>query len=41
VARRIRISADRTVHVVELVTVADVDDLVRDWLTEAFLAAGG
>jgi hypothetical protein len=41
VARRIRISADRTVHVVKLVTVEDVDDLVREWLTEAFLAAGG
>lgn len=40
IARRIRLSVDRTVHVVKLVAVDDVDDVLRDWLTEAFVAAG-
>lgn len=41
IARRIRLSGDRTVHVVRLRSVADVDDQVRDWLTEAYDAATG
>jgi hypothetical protein len=28
------------VHVVKLVSVDEVDAVLRDWLTEAFLAAG-
>lgn len=39
VSRVIRISADRTVHVVRLVTVVDVDHQVLAWLTEAYDAA--
>lgn len=39
IARVIRVSADRVVHEVKLREVADVDDQVRDWLTEAFDAA--
>ena len=38
--RRMRISTDRIAHVVKLKAVADVDDEVRAWLTEAYLAAG-
>jgi hypothetical protein len=41
IARRIRLSGDRTVHVVRLRSVADVDDQVRDWLTEAYDGATG
>jgi hypothetical protein len=29
------------VHIVKLVTVDEVDEQVRGWLAEAFLAAGG
>jgi hypothetical protein len=39
IARRIEVSVDRTVHVVKLVAVADVDADVRAWLTEAYAAA--
>ena len=38
--RRLRISRDRVVHVLQLTDPADVDDLVCGWLTEAYLAAG-
>jgi hypothetical protein len=40
VARAIPVSADRTVHFVKLREVPEVDALVRDWLTEAYHAAG-
>jgi hypothetical protein len=40
VLRTIRISADRVVHVVRLTDAAEVDEQVRGWLTEAFLAVG-
>lgn len=39
-SRRMRISTDRVAHVVRLTSVAEVDDQVRAWLTEAYLAAG-
>jgi hypothetical protein len=39
IARRIRLSEARTVHVIKLRSVEDVDDGVRNWLTEAFLFA--
>lgn len=39
IARRIRLSESRTVHVIRLRSVEDVDDEVRNWLTEAFLFA--
>jgi hypothetical protein len=41
VLRTIRISADRVIHVVRLGDAAEVDDQVREWLTEAYLVAGG
>ncbi|MGZ4666579.1 MAG: DUF5655 domain-containing protein, partial [Frankiaceae bacterium] len=40
VVRRLRISGDRVVHIVRLKGRNDVDDQIREWLTEAFLAAG-
>jgi hypothetical protein len=40
VARRIRTSADRVVHLIRLTSPAEVDATVRDWLTEAYDAAG-
>jgi hypothetical protein len=40
ITRRMRASADRTVNVVRLHAVSDVDDQVRDWLTEAYQDAG-
>jgi len=40
VVRRYPVSAGRTVHVFRLTRPDEVDDQVRDWLTEAFLAAG-
>jgi uncharacterized protein DUF5655 len=40
VVRTIRVTGDRTVHVLRLHRVDDVDDQVRDWLTEAYDAAG-
>jgi hypothetical protein len=40
VTRRISASASRVVHVVRMRAAADVDDQVRDWLTESYLAAG-
>ena len=40
VVRRLRISGDRVVHIVRLTGRSDVDDQIREWLTEAFLAAG-
>jgi hypothetical protein len=39
VARTIRIAADRVNHTIKLKTVADVDDQVRAWLSEAYLDA--
>lgn len=39
VTRTIRISADHVVHVIRLVTPADVGDHVRAWLTEAYDSA--
>jgi Domain of unknown function (DUF5655) len=38
--RVLRASAVRTIHVVRLTEVDDVDDEVRDWLTAAYDAAG-
>ena len=40
VVRRLRLSGDRVVHIVRLTGRNDVDDQIREWLTEAFLAAG-
>ena len=40
VLRTTPISADRVVHVVRLTDAAEVDEQVRGWLTEAFLAVG-
>lgn len=39
VRRRVRVSAARTYHLVHLREPSDVDDDVRAWLTEAYLAA--
>jgi hypothetical protein len=39
VSRTVRISSTRFVHVVKLAAVDDVDDELRDWLTEAYLHA--
>ena len=39
IARRIRASGSRIVHVVNLRAAADVDDQVRDWLTDAWFDA--
>jgi hypothetical protein len=41
VAQHYDLSATRTVNVVKLCSAADVDAAVRDWLTEAYLCAGG
>lgn len=40
VLRRVPVAADRVVHVVRVGDPAEVDDQLRGWLTEAFLAAG-
>ena len=40
VLRTTRISADRILHVIRLRDAPEVDEQVREWLTEAFLAAG-
>lgn len=40
IAKRIRISTDRVVHMMTLTAAEDVDDQIRDWLTEAYGAAG-
>ena len=40
VLRTARISADRVEHVIRLSDATEVDEQVREWLTEAFLAAG-
>ncbi len=40
VVRTLRLPAGRVVNVVRLTCVDDVDDQVRDWLTEAYDAAG-
>jgi hypothetical protein len=37
VARRLRTSANRVAHFVELERVADVDGVVRGWLRRSFL----
>jgi hypothetical protein len=39
VARRMTASAQRIVHCVRLTSVTDVDEQMRDWLAEAYLAA--
>jgi hypothetical protein len=39
VARAIRFTADRTVNIVKLTRVEDVDDEVRAWLAESYDAA--
>jgi hypothetical protein len=39
IARRMRLSANRTCYVVDLATVRDVDAEVRAWLTEAYAAS--
>jgi hypothetical protein len=41
VRRTIRTSADRVVHMMTLTCTGDVDEQLRAWLTEAYLAAGG
>ena len=40
IARRLKVSADRTMHTIKLVSAEDVDAEVQAWLTEAYLAAG-
>ncbi|HET6534126.1 MAG TPA: DUF5655 domain-containing protein [Actinoplanes sp.] len=40
ISRRMPVAAGRFAHVVKLTTAADVDDQVRDWLTEAYDDAG-
>jgi hypothetical protein len=40
ISRVLRTSGDRVAHVVKLWAPEDVDGTVRDWLTEAYLAAG-
>ncbi|MQA85086.1 MAG: hypothetical protein GEV03_10795 [Streptosporangiales bacterium] len=40
ISRKIPGAGGRTVHFVKLTSVDDVDDQVRDWLTEAYAAAG-
>lgn len=39
IARRVKISGNRTWYVVNLREPADVDDQVRSWLTEAYLSS--
>jgi hypothetical protein len=41
IARRFPVSGGRFWHVLKLTEVGQVDDQVRDWLTEAYHAAGG
>ena len=40
ISRAMRVSADRFWHVVKLTDVAQVDDDLREWLAEAYDAAG-
>jgi len=39
IRRTLRAASERTVHYVDLRTPADVDQTIRDWLTEAYLAS--
>lgn len=39
ITRTMRMSAQRCGHVIRLVRVDDVDDQLREWLTEAYLDA--
>lgn len=39
IARRIGVAGDRTVHFIKLTSVDAVDDELREWLTEAYVAA--
>ena len=39
ISRTIRVTGDRTVHILRLHRVDDVDDQAREWLTEAYDAA--
>jgi hypothetical protein len=39
IMRTIRVSAQRYVHVIRLTSVDDLDDQLREWLTEAYLDA--
>jgi hypothetical protein len=41
IARRVKMSGNRTWHVVNLRDPADVDDQVCSWLTEAYLSSPG
>lgn len=41
IARRLPGTAGRIWHVLKLTEVSQVDDQIRDWLTEAYHAAGG
>jgi hypothetical protein len=41
VVKHISISAERTVNQFKLFTVEDIDDTMRAWLAEAYLAATG
>ena len=38
ISRTIPLSSTRIVHILKLTAVRDVDDELRDWLTEAYLA---
>lgn len=40
ISRTIRVSSTRIVHIIKLAAMDDVDDQLRDWLTEAYLNAG-
>lgn len=39
ISRTLRISSERVAHFIKLTSVNDVDDQLRDWLTEAYDAA--
>jgi hypothetical protein len=40
VSRQVRVSADRIMHVIPLTRAEEVDEELRGWLTEAYVAAG-
>jgi hypothetical protein len=39
IARHMRTAADKVGHIIKLTTLSDVDDKLRDWLTEAYVFA--
>lgn len=41
ITRTVRASGSRTAHFVTLTAAADVDDQVRDWLTESYVSSSG